>query len=338
MGHAGLNGQARTHPSLSLCDGGGARGKMGCLPAGQFGTAGKTRGGGNFLTSLRAQTYIFIGRRSERASGRSRFRRFAFLSPRLSPMNAWGVAARIAAPPARSLLVRSSYSRESAHEDHGSGPPFAFGGNHRAGRRRAEPGVVALGRAVSAGKRGRATTRQSLSLPYLVYLTPVGDDGVTPVRRRIRGRGQAHFPERGLGFYHPKPLPYRRMIASLESGARPMDRLPHRLELVPIHASRLVRKRRPFPGGRCSRRSAAPKVDRGPSAPGKNSVDQESASNAGGHAPGSRRGSGRRRFGGPARWPESAPIPPGNASFQFGRWNWCRGCSAFRARPEHHRG
>ena len=28
------------------------------------------------------------------------------------------------------------------------------------------------------------------------------------------------YSEHGMGFYHPKPLPYRRMIASVESGGR----------------------------------------------------------------------------------------------------------------------
>ncbi|MCR4411475.1 MAG: hypothetical protein NUV77_03505 [Thermoguttaceae bacterium] len=57
--------------------------------------------------------------------------------------------------------------------------------------------------------------------PYLVYLTPVGSDGVTPEGDPIVVVGK-HLSERGFGFYHPKPLPYRRMIASLEatSGVR----------------------------------------------------------------------------------------------------------------------
>jgi len=52
--------------------------------------------------------------------------------------------------------------------------------------------------------------------PYLVYLTPVAEDGVTPKGDALVVVGK-HLSERGLGFYHPKPLPYRRMIASLES-------------------------------------------------------------------------------------------------------------------------
>ena len=51
--------------------------------------------------------------------------------------------------------------------------------------------------------------------PYLIHLTPVAEDGITPQGESIAVVGK-HLSERGLGFYHPKPLPYRRMIASLE--------------------------------------------------------------------------------------------------------------------------
>lgn len=52
--------------------------------------------------------------------------------------------------------------------------------------------------------------------PYLVHLTPVADDGITPQGEPIVVVGK-HLSERGLGFYHPKPLPHRRMIASFEA-------------------------------------------------------------------------------------------------------------------------
>ncbi len=51
--------------------------------------------------------------------------------------------------------------------------------------------------------------------PYLIHLTPVGDDGRTSAGETIVVVGK-HLSQRGLGFYHPKPLPHRRMIASLE--------------------------------------------------------------------------------------------------------------------------
>ena len=52
--------------------------------------------------------------------------------------------------------------------------------------------------------------------PYLVHLTPVGEDGYSPQGDTFVVVGK-HLSEQGLGFYHPKPLPYRRMIASLET-------------------------------------------------------------------------------------------------------------------------
>jgi len=52
--------------------------------------------------------------------------------------------------------------------------------------------------------------------PHLIYLTPVGRDGVTPEGETLVVVGK-HLSEGGLGFYHQKPIPYRRMIASLET-------------------------------------------------------------------------------------------------------------------------
>jgi len=54
--------------------------------------------------------------------------------------------------------------------------------------------------------------------PYLVHLTPVGSDGLSPEGETLVVVGK-HLSERGLGFYHPQPLPHRRMIASLEDNA-----------------------------------------------------------------------------------------------------------------------
>jgi hypothetical protein len=51
--------------------------------------------------------------------------------------------------------------------------------------------------------------------PFLLHLTPVDEDGTTPCGPSVVVVGK-HISERGLGFYHPRPLPYRRMIVSLE--------------------------------------------------------------------------------------------------------------------------
>ena len=58
--------------------------------------------------------------------------------------------------------------------------------------------------------------RRRYPYPYLVYLTPVADDGITPQGETVVVVGK-HLSEQGLGFYHSGPLPHRRVIASLES-------------------------------------------------------------------------------------------------------------------------
>jgi hypothetical protein len=64
---------------------------------------------------------------------------------------------------------------------------------------------------------GRSDRRREERFPYpnLIRLTPLADDGVTPLNKTFTVAGK-HLSERGLGFYHPKPLPYRWVIASLE--------------------------------------------------------------------------------------------------------------------------
>ncbi len=57
---------------------------------------------------------------------------------------------------------------------------------------------------------------QRYPYPYLVHLTPIAADGFVLECETVVVVGK-HLSERGLGFYHPKPLPYRKVIASLES-------------------------------------------------------------------------------------------------------------------------
>lgn len=52
--------------------------------------------------------------------------------------------------------------------------------------------------------------------PYLIHLTPVAEGGVTPEGDTLVVVGK-HLSERGLGFYHPKPISHRRMVVSLEA-------------------------------------------------------------------------------------------------------------------------
>jgi hypothetical protein len=51
--------------------------------------------------------------------------------------------------------------------------------------------------------------------PRLVHLTPVAADGFTPIAEPVVVAGK-HLSGRGLGFYHPAPLPHRLVVASLE--------------------------------------------------------------------------------------------------------------------------
>ncbi len=53
--------------------------------------------------------------------------------------------------------------------------------------------------------------------PGLLHLTPVGPDGATPRGETVVVVGK-HLSASGIGFYHQAPLPYRKMIVSLEAG------------------------------------------------------------------------------------------------------------------------
>ena len=66
------------------------------------------------------------------------------------------------------------------------------------------------------GQLAERRREQRYPFPYLIRLTPVAEDGVTPLGEAIVVVGK-HLSERGLGFYHPKPLAHRRMIASVEA-------------------------------------------------------------------------------------------------------------------------
>jgi hypothetical protein len=57
--------------------------------------------------------------------------------------------------------------------------------------------------------------------PYLVHLTPLGPGDGVPTGEPVVVVGK-HLSEHGFSFYHPKPLAFRRVIATLETvnGAR----------------------------------------------------------------------------------------------------------------------
>ena len=53
--------------------------------------------------------------------------------------------------------------------------------------------------------------------PELIRVTPVDDEGRQLSDQSIVVAGKT-LSERGLGFYHPEPLPHRRMVASFHAG------------------------------------------------------------------------------------------------------------------------
>ncbi len=66
-----------------------------------------------------------------------------------------------------------------------------------------------------AHRNGERRAEQRFPYPYLVQLTPVAANG-TPMPEETVVVAGKHLSERGLGFYHPFPLPFRRMVASLQ--------------------------------------------------------------------------------------------------------------------------
>jgi hypothetical protein len=55
--------------------------------------------------------------------------------------------------------------------------------------------------------------------PYPIHLTPVTKDGRPDVDRTLVVIGK-HLSEHGIDFYHPQPVPFSRVIASLETRER----------------------------------------------------------------------------------------------------------------------
>jgi hypothetical protein len=73
--------------------------------------------------------------------------------------------------------------------------------------------VSALYRPHHQAERRRETR---YPFPFLIHLTPVDRTGAVTSGETVVVAGK-DISEHGLGFYHPKPLPYRRVIASLQS-------------------------------------------------------------------------------------------------------------------------
>ena len=65
--------------------------------------------------------------------------------------------------------------------------------------------------------------------PYLIKLSPVGDDGATPIGESVVVVGK-QLSTNGLDFYYQEPLPFRNAIASLQT--RSGQRLSLLIELT----------------------------------------------------------------------------------------------------------
>lgn len=71
-----------------------------------------------------------------------------------------------------------------------------------------------LGALYPQGGQVERRVEQRYPYPYLIHLIPTEEDGTESVAEPVVVVGK-HLSEGGLAFYHPKPLPYRRMIVEL---------------------------------------------------------------------------------------------------------------------------
>jgi hypothetical protein len=75
--------------------------------------------------------------------------------------------------------------------------------------------------AAGRGPRGYERRREErTAYPYLIRLTPVDRDGITPLGDDVVVVGK-HLSGHGIDFYHREPLPHRRVIAWLEVPGQP---------------------------------------------------------------------------------------------------------------------
>jgi hypothetical protein len=122
---------------------------------------------------------------------------------------------------------------------------------------------IALRALGSRGGHKDRRGKERFPYPYLVRLTPVADDGVTPQGDAVVVVGK-HLSEEGLGFYHVGPLPYRRMIASLESaGGTRLD------FLIDVTWCRFAKQGWYESGGRFLQSSPPPQPSRAAATPSK---------------------------------------------------------------------
>ena len=73
-----------------------------------------------------------------------------------------------------------------------------------------------IGRIYPGGEFIDRRNERRYPYPYLVRLFPIDRDGTVLHGEAVVAVGK-HLSDRGIGFYHPRPLPHRHMIAALES-------------------------------------------------------------------------------------------------------------------------
>lgn len=72
-----------------------------------------------------------------------------------------------------------------------------------------------LGGLYPAGNLPERRREQRYPYPRLLIITPVESDGATRAGEPLTAAGK-HLSETGLSFFHPDPLPYRWIVASLQ--------------------------------------------------------------------------------------------------------------------------
>ena len=106
--------------------------------------------------------------------------------------------------------------------------------------------------------RGRIIERRRemrYPFPHLIVLTPVNDTGERQVDETVVVAGR-QLSERGLGFFHPTPLPFRHVIATLElDGGREVS------FLLDLNWCRFTRRGWYESGGRFLKVCAPPAVE-----------------------------------------------------------------------------
>jgi len=122
-----------------------------------------------------------------------------------------------------------------------------------------DPEIVArvaslLSKLFPSGRLMERRSHQRYPFPYLVRLTRVGADGLSPTNQSIVVVGK-HISEAGFGFYHGKPLSDRRMIASFETTADQWIAL-----LLDIHWCRFTKEGWYESGGRFLRSVPCPSL------------------------------------------------------------------------------